>query len=115
MSNPIELVPELRQVPGALYKHPRRPAGDCCGAHAPLPPPHRPWRPRAPQGGSPHGTGGTRGHPTVGVGRNDTEAGMSGRLRRRYQRLLFTYPPAYRRVHGAEMLSTLLKAARPDQ
>ena len=40
---------------------------------------------------------------------------MSGRLRRRYERLLFTYPPAYRMAHGEEMLSTLLEAARPDQ
>jgi hypothetical protein len=40
---------------------------------------------------------------------------MSGRLRRRYERLLFTYPPAYRRAYGEEMLSTLLEAARPDQ
>ena len=40
---------------------------------------------------------------------------MSGRLRRRYQRLLFTYPSAYRKVHGEEMLGTLLEAARPDQ
>jgi hypothetical protein len=40
---------------------------------------------------------------------------MSGRLRRRYERLLVTYPPAYRRAHGEEMLSTLLEAARPDQ
>lgn len=40
---------------------------------------------------------------------------MSGRLRRRYERLLVTYPSAYRRVHGEEMLGTLLEAARPDQ
>ncbi len=40
---------------------------------------------------------------------------MSGRLRRRYERLLFTYPSAYRRAHGEEMVSTLLEAARPDQ
>ena len=40
---------------------------------------------------------------------------MSGRLRRRYERLLFTYPSAYRRAHGEEMLGTLLEAARPDQ
>jgi hypothetical protein len=40
---------------------------------------------------------------------------MSGRLRRRYQRLLVTYPPAYRRAHGEEILGTLLEAARPDQ
>jgi hypothetical protein len=40
---------------------------------------------------------------------------MSWRLRRRYERLLFTYPPAYRMAHGEEMLSTLLEAARPDQ
>jgi hypothetical protein len=40
---------------------------------------------------------------------------MSGRLRRRYERLLVTYPPAYRRAHGEEMISTLLEAARPDQ
>jgi hypothetical protein len=40
---------------------------------------------------------------------------MSGRLRRRYERLLFTYPAAYRRAHGDEMLGTLLEAARPDQ
>jgi hypothetical protein len=40
---------------------------------------------------------------------------MSDRLRRRYQRLLFTYPSAYRRAHGEEMLGTLLEAARPNQ
>jgi hypothetical protein len=40
---------------------------------------------------------------------------MSRRLRRRYERLLFTYPAAYRRAHGDEMLGTLLDAARPDQ
>jgi hypothetical protein len=40
---------------------------------------------------------------------------MSGRLRRRYEWLLVTYPSAYRRAHGDEMLSTLLDAARPDQ
>jgi hypothetical protein len=40
---------------------------------------------------------------------------MSGRLRRRYERLLVTYPSAYRRAHGEEMVSTLLDAARPDQ
>jgi hypothetical protein len=40
---------------------------------------------------------------------------MSGRLRRRYERLLVTYPSAYRRAHGEEMLGTLLDAARPDQ
>ena len=40
---------------------------------------------------------------------------MRGRLRRRYQRLLVTYPSAYRRAHGDEILGTLLEAARPDQ
>jgi hypothetical protein len=40
---------------------------------------------------------------------------MSGRLRRRYERLLVSYPPAYRKAHGEEMLGTLLDAARPDQ
>ena len=40
---------------------------------------------------------------------------MSGRLRRRYERLLFTYPSAYRRAHGEEMIGTLLVAAGPDQ
>jgi hypothetical protein len=40
---------------------------------------------------------------------------MSGRLRRRYERLLVTYPSAYRRAHGDEILGTLLEAARPDQ
>jgi len=40
---------------------------------------------------------------------------VSGRLRRRYERLLFTYPAAYRRAHGDEIISTLLEAARPDQ
>jgi hypothetical protein len=40
---------------------------------------------------------------------------MSGRLRRRYARLLVTYPSAYRRAHGDEILGTLLDAARPDQ
>jgi hypothetical protein len=95
--------------------HPRRPAGARCRAHAPLLPPHRPWRPGTPQGGSTHGTGSSRRHPTVGVGRHDPGAGMSGPLRRRYERLLFTYPSAYRRAHGEEMISTLLEAARPDQ
>jgi hypothetical protein len=40
---------------------------------------------------------------------------VSGRLRRRYERLLVTYPSAYRRAHGEEMIGTLLEAARPDQ
>jgi hypothetical protein len=40
---------------------------------------------------------------------------MSGRLRRRYQRLLVTYPPGYRAAHGEEILSTLLEAAGPAQ
>jgi hypothetical protein len=40
---------------------------------------------------------------------------MSGRLRRRYQRLLFTYPTGYRAAHGDEIVSTLLEAARPTQ
>lgn len=40
---------------------------------------------------------------------------MSGRLRRRYQRLLFTYPSGYRAAHGEEILSTLLEAAAPTQ
>jgi hypothetical protein len=40
---------------------------------------------------------------------------MSGRLRRRYERLLFTYPTDYRAAHGDEIVSTLLEAARPTQ
>jgi len=40
---------------------------------------------------------------------------MNGRLRRRYERLLFTYPSAYGAAHGEEIISTLLDAARPDQ
>jgi len=40
---------------------------------------------------------------------------MSRRLRRRYQRLLVTYPTGYRAAHGEEILSTLLEAARPTQ
>jgi hypothetical protein len=40
---------------------------------------------------------------------------MSGQLRRRYERLLFTYPTDYRAGHGEEILSTLLEAARPTQ
>jgi hypothetical protein len=40
---------------------------------------------------------------------------MSRRLRRRYERLLVTYPSAYRRAHGDEIVGTLLEAARPDQ
>jgi hypothetical protein len=40
---------------------------------------------------------------------------MSGRLRRRYQRLLLTYPTGYRAAHGDEILGTLLEAARPTQ
>ena len=85
------------------------------GTHTPLLPPHRPWRPRPPGGGSPHGTGSTRRHPAVRVGCHDPEAGMSGQLRRRYQRLLFAYPTDYRAAHGEEILGTLLEAARPTQ
>jgi hypothetical protein len=40
---------------------------------------------------------------------------MSERLRRRYQRLLVTYPTDYRAAHGDEILSTLLEAAAPTQ
>ncbi|HEV2922053.1 MAG TPA: hypothetical protein VG673_22865 [Actinomycetota bacterium] len=40
---------------------------------------------------------------------------MSGQLRRRYQRLLFTYSTDYRAAHGEEILGTLLEAARPTQ
>jgi hypothetical protein len=40
---------------------------------------------------------------------------MSGRLRHRYERLLFTYPTDYRAAHGEEILGTLLEAARPTQ
>jgi hypothetical protein len=40
---------------------------------------------------------------------------MSRRLRRRYQRLLVSYPTDYRAAHGEEILSTLLEAARPTQ
>jgi hypothetical protein len=40
---------------------------------------------------------------------------VSGRLRRRYRRLLFTYPTDYRAAHGEEILSTLVEAARPTQ
>jgi hypothetical protein len=40
---------------------------------------------------------------------------MSGQLRRRYQRLLFTYPTDYRAAQDDEILSTLLEAARPTQ
>jgi hypothetical protein len=40
---------------------------------------------------------------------------MSGQLRRRYERLLFTYPTGYRAAHSEEILSTLLEAARPTQ
>jgi hypothetical protein len=40
---------------------------------------------------------------------------MRGRLWRRYQRLLFTYPSGYRAAHGEEILSTLLEAAAPTQ
>ena len=40
---------------------------------------------------------------------------MSGRLRRRYQRLLLTYPTGYRAAHSDEIVSTLLEAARPTQ
>ena len=40
---------------------------------------------------------------------------MSRRLRRRYERLLVTYPTDYRTAHGEEILSTLLEAARPTQ
>jgi hypothetical protein len=40
---------------------------------------------------------------------------MSGRLRHRYERLLFTYPDDYRAAHGDEILSTLLEAAPPTQ
>lgn len=40
---------------------------------------------------------------------------MNARLRRRYQRLLLTYPLAYRAAHGDEIISTLLEAAGPTQ
>jgi hypothetical protein len=40
---------------------------------------------------------------------------MSGQLRHRYERLLFTYPADYRAARGDEILSTLLAAARPTQ
>jgi hypothetical protein len=40
---------------------------------------------------------------------------MSGRLRHRYERLLFTYPSGYRAAHGEEILSTLVEAAAPTQ
>jgi hypothetical protein len=40
---------------------------------------------------------------------------MSGQLRHRYERLLFTYPTDYRAAHSDEILSTLLEAARPAQ
>lgn len=40
---------------------------------------------------------------------------MNERLRRRYQRLLLAYPPAYRASRGQEILTTLLEAARPGQ
>ena len=40
---------------------------------------------------------------------------MSGRLRRRYERLLVTYPTGYRAAHGEEILGTLLEAAAPTQ
>ena len=40
---------------------------------------------------------------------------MSGQLRRRYERLLVTYPTGYRAAHGDEILSTLLEAAAPTQ
>jgi hypothetical protein len=40
---------------------------------------------------------------------------MSQRLRRRYQRLLVTYPAGYRAAHGEEILGTLLEAAAPTQ
>ncbi len=44
----------------------------------------------------------------------DGRAG-SGRLERRYRRLLRWYPPEHRNVHGDEMLAVLLAAARAAQ
>ena len=40
---------------------------------------------------------------------------MSGRLERRYRRLLLAYPAAYRAAHGDEIIGTLLEAAPPTQ
>jgi hypothetical protein len=40
---------------------------------------------------------------------------MSDRLAQRYERLLEAYPESYRTGRGAEMLGTLLDAARPGQ
>ena len=40
---------------------------------------------------------------------------MTTSLERRYQRLLRTYPAAYRRRRGDELLATLLEAAAPGQ
>jgi hypothetical protein len=40
---------------------------------------------------------------------------MTSPLERWYRRLLHAYPGAYRRVHGEEILATLLEGARPGQ
>jgi hypothetical protein len=40
---------------------------------------------------------------------------VSGRLERRYRRLLVSYPAAYRAAHGDEIIGTLLEAAPPTQ
>jgi hypothetical protein len=40
---------------------------------------------------------------------------VSGRLERRYRRLLVTYPAPYRAAHGDEIIGTLLDAAPPTQ
>ncbi|MEV4508444.1 hypothetical protein AB0K00_05750 [Dactylosporangium sp. NPDC049525] len=40
---------------------------------------------------------------------------MTAPLERRYRRLLLAYPAAYRRSHGAELLTALLDAAGPDR
>lgn len=40
---------------------------------------------------------------------------MTGPLARRYRRLLFTYPRAYRRSRGAELLGAMLDAAPPGR
>ncbi|WP_432838959.1 hypothetical protein [Dactylosporangium sp. CA-092794] len=40
---------------------------------------------------------------------------MRDRLARRYRRLMLTYPRAYRRARGDELLATLLEAAPPER
>ncbi|GIJ58269.1 hypothetical protein [Virgisporangium aurantiacum] len=59
---------------------------------------------------------GVSGGVTGGTLRGGTGADLrAGALERRYRRLLLAYPRAYRRRHGAEILTTLMDAAGPGR